>query len=46
MLLSNCAVCDSKTSKCNKKQENSGLLISLGVKTPLSKILLVGSLLF
>ena len=46
MLLSKCAVCDSKKSKFIKQQEASGSLNSLGIKVPLSKILLVGSLLF
>ena len=46
MLLSKCAVCDSKKSKFIKQQEVSGLSSSLGTKTPLSKVLLVGSLLF
>ena len=45
MLLSKCAVCDSKKSKFIKEQEASGLLNSLGIKTPLSKIPLVGPLL-
>ena len=39
-------MCDSKKSKFIKQQEASGLLFSLGIKTPLSKILLVGPLLF
>ena len=46
MLLSKCAVCDSKKSKFIKQPEASGLLSSLGRKTPLSKISFVGSLLF
>ena len=46
MLLSKCAVCDNKKSKFIKQQEASGLLSSLGIKTPLSKIPLVGPLLF
>ena len=46
MLLSKCAVCDSKRSKFIKEQVASGLLSSLGIKTPLSKIPLVGPLLF
>ena len=46
MLLSKCTVCDSKKSKFIKEQEDSGLLSSLGIKTPLSKVLLVGLLLF
>ena len=46
MLLSKCAVCDSKKSKFIKEQESSGLLISLGITTPLSKIPLVGLICF
>ena len=46
MLFWKCAVCDSKKSKFIKEQEASGLLSSLGIKTPLSKIPLVGLLLF
>ena len=46
MLLSKCAVCDSKRSKFIKEQVASGLLSSLAIKTPLSKIPLVGPLLF
>ena len=46
MLLSKCAVCDSKKLKFIKQQETSGLLSSLGIKTPLRKIPLVGPLLF
>ena len=42
MVLSKCAVCDSKKSKNNKQQEASELLSSLGIKRPLSKIPLVG----
>ena len=46
MLLSNYVICNSKKSKFNKKQGDSGLLSRLEIKTPLSKIPLVGSLLF
>ena len=46
MLLSKCAVCDNKKSKFIKQQEASGLLSSSGIKIPLSKISLVGPLLF
>ena len=46
MLLSICGVCDSKKSKFIKQQEAGGLVSSLGIKTPLSKIPLVGLLLF
>ena len=45
MLLSKCAVCDSKRSKFIKEQVASGLLSSLGIKTPLNKIPLLGPLL-
>ena len=45
MLLSKCAVCDSKKSKFIKQQEASRLLSSLEIKTPLSKIPLSGPLL-
>ena len=41
MLFSKYAVCDSKKSKFIKEQEASGLLSSLGIKTPLSEIPLV-----
>ena len=43
MLLSKCAVCDSKKSRFIKEQKASGLLSSLGLKTLLSRIPLVGS---
>ena len=46
MFLSKCAVCNSKKSKFLKQQEASGLLSSLGIKTPLNEIPLLGSLLF
>ena len=46
MLLSECAVCDSKKSKFIKDQEASGLSSRLERRTPLRKILLAGSLLF
>ena len=39
MLLSKCAGCDSKKSKFVKKQEASGLLSSLGIKTSLDKFI-------
>ena len=45
MLLSKCAICDSKKLKFIKEQEAKGLLSGLGIRTHLSKILLVGPLL-
>ena len=46
MLSSKCMVCDSKITKFIKEQEASGLLKGLGTNTLLSKIPLVGPLLF
>ena len=46
MLLSKCEMCNSKQSKFIKQQEASGLSGSLGIKTPLNRIPLVGPLLF
>ena len=45
MLILKCALFESKKSKFVKEPEASGLLCSLGIKTPLSKIPLVGRLL-
>ena len=46
MLLSNRAICDSKKWRFIKEQEASGLLSSLGLKTPLDKIPLLGDILW
>ena len=46
MPLSNSTLYDRKNSKFTKEREASGLLSSLGIKTPLSKIPVVGSLLY
>ena len=46
MLLSKCAVCDSKKSRFMKEQQEKKLLSSLGIKTPLNKISLLGEILF
>ena len=46
MVLSKYAVRDSKKWKFIKAQEASGLLSSLGIKTPLSLIPLLGTRLF
>ena len=45
-MLSKCAVCGSKKSRFTKEQEPKGLLASLGHKTPLSNIPLLGDILF
>ena len=44
MLSSKCPLCDSKNSRFMKEQEAKGLLSSLGMKTPLSNILLLGNM--
>ena len=46
MILSKCAICGSKKSKFIKKQEAKGILSSLSIKTPLSKIPWLGDVLF
>ena len=46
MLLSKCEVCNSKQLKFIKEQEVSGLLSSLEINPPLSKIPLLCPLLF
>ena len=46
MLLSNCALCNSKISKIFKNQEANGLLSSLRLKKPLIKFPLIGPILF
>ena len=43
MILSKCG---SKKSKFIKKQEAKGLLSSLGIRTPLTKISVLGDVLF
>ena len=46
MILSKCAIFNSKKSKFINKQEAKGLLSKLGIKTPLSKIPVLGNILF
>ena len=45
-ILSKCAICGSKKSRFIKNQEAKGLLGNLGVKTPLSKVSILGDILF
>ena len=45
MILSKCAICGSKKSRFIKNQEAKGLLINLGIKTPLSKVPILGNIL-
>ena len=46
IILSKCAICGSKKSKFVNKQEASELLSKLGIKTPLSKIPVLGDISF
>ena len=46
MLLSKCAKCGNKKPRFVKNQEAKGLLRNLGIKTPSSKVLLLGNILF
>ena len=46
MILSKCAICGSRKSKFINKQEASGLSSKLGIKKPLSKVLILGDILF
>ena len=46
MLLSKCAICECKKSRVIKNQEAKGLLGNLGIKTPLSKVPILGNILF
>ena len=44
MILSKCAICNSKKYKFVNQQEAKGLLSKLGIKTPLSKVPLLGDI--
>ena len=46
MLWSKCAICDSKKSRFVKNQKAKGLLSNLGIRMPLSKIPILGNILF
>ena len=46
MILSNCAICNSKKSRFIKNQEVKELLSNLGIKTPLKKVPILGDILF
>ena len=46
MVLSKCAICNSKKLRFIKNQEAKGLLSNLGVTTPLSKVPILGDILF
>ena len=46
MMVSKCAVCNSRKCRFIKKQEAKGLLSKLGIKTPLNKIPILDDILF
>ena len=46
MVLSKCVICGSKKSRFIKNQEAKGLLSNLGIKTTLSKVPILGDILF
>ena len=46
MLSSKCVICGNKKSRYIKEQQGERLLSSLGIKTPLNKIPLLGDILF
>ena len=46
MILYKCTICGSKKSRFIKHQEGKGLLSKLGINTPLSKIPILGDILF
>ena len=46
MILSKCAICNSKKSKFINQQEAKGSLSKLGIKTSLGKIPILGDILF
>ena len=46
MILSKFAICGTKISSFIKNQEAKGLLSNLGLRTPLSKVPVLGDILF
>ena len=46
MLLSNCAICNSKKSRFIQNQETKGLVSNLGIRAPLSKVPILGNIFF
>ena len=46
MILSECATCCSKKSRFINNQEAKGLLSSLGLRTPLTKVPILGDIFF
>ena len=46
MVLSKCTICGSKKSRSVKNQKAKGLLSNLGIRTALSKVPILGDILF
>ena len=46
MIISKCAICGSKKSKFIKNQKAKGLFSNLGIRTPVSKVPILGNILF
>ena len=46
MILSKCVICGSKKSRFIENQEAKGLLSNLGLRRPLSKVQILGDILF
>ena len=46
MILSKCAICRGKKLRFIKNQEAKGLLSNLGIRTSLSKVPILGDILF
>ena len=46
MILSKCAICCSKKSKFIKEQQTKGMLSSVGIRTPLNRIPILGDVFF
>ena len=46
MILSKCAICGSKKSRFIKNQETKGQLSNLSIRKPLSKVPILGDILF
>ena len=46
VLSSNCVICSNKKSRFVKEQEASGILSNVGIRTPLSKIPVLGDIFF
>ena len=46
MILPRCAICGGKKSRFIENQEAKGLLSKLGIRTPLSKVPIMGHILF